>query len=154
MEQTPIRTPEAGAIQIPAAEQHPQPETQREQPTSPTEQSASEFVASALPTVPDVASIPSSGPATVSVHQAIENILSEGLQEEYQQLDPATQQQFRQVGEETAGQIETLLQSTKNQIQKIISLITAWLKILPGVNSFFIQQEAKIKADKILQLQK
>jgi len=27
-----------------------------------------------------------------------------------------------------------------------------WLKILPGVNKFFLEQEAKIKTDKILAL--
>jgi hypothetical protein len=151
MEQTPMRSPERGVPAIPSVEQQPTPEHGREQVVAPSEQSPAESAPAVLipPTVTPVAPV---APTTSSVHQAIENILSEGLQEEYQHLDPATQQRFRQVGEETASQIETLLQSTKNQIQKIIGLITSWLKILPGVNSFFIQQEAKIKADKILKL--
>jgi hypothetical protein len=151
MEQTSMRSPELGVPLIPSVEQSPTPEQSREQIAAPAEQLTTEFVprVQAQPVVPQVTPI---APTTSSVHQAIENILSEGLQEEYEQLDPTTQQRFRQVGEETATQIEVLLQSTKNQIQKIIMLITSWLKILPGVNSFFIQQEAKIKADKILKL--
>jgi hypothetical protein len=34
--------------------------------------------------------------------------------------------------------------------KKIFVLIRAWLKIIPGVNRFFLEQEAKIKTDKIL----
>lgn len=146
-----MRSPELGVPLIPSVEQSPTPEQGREQIAAPAEQSNAEF-APAVHVAPQVTPVVRIAPTTSSVHQAIENILSEGLQKEYEQLDPATQQRFRQTGEETATQIESLLQSTKIQIQKIIVLITSWLKILPGVNSFFIQQEAKIKADKILKL--
>lgn len=146
-----MRSPEHGVPAIPSVELQPTPEQGREQIAAPAEQSTAEF-APAVHVAPQVTPVARIAPMTSSVHQAIENILSEGLQEEYEQLDPATQQRFRQTGEETATQIESLLQSTKIQIQKLIVLITSWLKILPGVNSFFIQQEAKIKADKILKL--
>jgi hypothetical protein len=152
MEQTPIRTPESTGVRVPAVELQPSPETQIERPTPAAEQSASEFSAPIPPVVPDVAPTVTNAPVSPSVHQAIENILSEGLQLEYEQLDPATQEKFRTVGESTATQIESLLGATKIQIQKIIGLIMDWLKILPGVNTFFIQQEAKIKADKLLKL--
>lgn len=151
MEQTPIRTPEIRTHYIPSVEQHPTPETTADRPAAPAEQSSSEFTAPTLPTVPASTVVPVL-PAVSNIHQAIENILSDGLQLEYEQLDPAMQEKFRTTGESTATQIEELLSSTKVQIQKIIGLIMEWLKILPGVNSFFLQQEAKIKADTILKL--
>ena len=44
------------------------------------------------------------------------------------------------------------MQQTKIQVKKIFILIISWLKIIPGVNKFFLEQEAKIKADRILDL--
>jgi hypothetical protein len=35
-------------------------------------------------------------------------------------------------------------------VKKILALIRDWLKLIPGVNRFFLEQEAKIKTDKIL----
>lgn len=65
-------------------------------------------------------------------------------------MDAATQAKFKQAGEETAGKISILLQTAKVQVKKIVELIVAWLRIIPGVNSYYLEQEAKIKADKIL----
>lgn len=48
--------------------------------------------------------------------------------------------------------IGTMLQATKVQTKKIVELLLAWLRIIPGVNRFFLEQEAKIKADKLLAL--
>ena len=38
------------------------------------------------------------------------------------------------------------------QMKKILKLIREWLLIIPGVNKFFLEQEAKIKAEKIQQI--
>ena len=38
------------------------------------------------------------------------------------------------------------------KIKKIFSLLLAWLRMLPGVGVFFLEQDANIKADKILAL--
>jgi len=91
-------------------------------------------------------------PATKELEQKVDSILSAGLEETYKKLDPATQQKFRVEGEKTAHAITLLLQSSKIQIKKIVELIIAWLRIIPGVNRFFLEQEAKIKADKLLHL--
>lgn len=83
---------------------------------------------------------------------AVEAILSDRLGDTYLRMDPQTQVRFKEVGEETARQIHGLLQAAKVQTQKILLLIINWLKIIPGVNQFFLEQEAKIKADKLLAL--
>lgn len=83
---------------------------------------------------------------------AIDNILSEGLNEIFLQMKTQEQKEFKIKGEETVIKINKLLSQTKVKVSKIISLIRAWLKMIPGVNKFFLEQEVKIKADKILKI--
>jgi len=85
---------------------------------------------------------------------AIDNILAEGLSEIFLKMSPAEQAEFKQQGEKTVVEINKLLSRTRVQINKIISLIRKWLQLIPGVNRFFLEQEAKIKADKIIRLKK
>jgi len=98
------------------------------------------------------------GPVTgVSAPQAkqqkqIETILSKGLEEIYVSLTPEKQKKFRQVGEETAIKINKLLSKAKVNIGAIIKLIRKWLSLIPGVNKYFLEQEAKIRADEIIKL--
>lgn len=82
----------------------------------------------------------------------IESILEQDLQDAYLKMDPVTRQKFKTEGEKTAAQIEQILSKTKIKVKKILKLILNWLKIIPGVNKFFIQQEVKIKTDKIMKL--
>lgn len=91
-------------------------------------------------------------PVSKSEEQAmIETILSEGLEDLYKQLPPNRQQEFKIKGEETASQIEKLLGSAKVQMNKIIDLIKGWLSMIPGVNKYFLAQESKIKADRLIE---
>jgi hypothetical protein len=82
----------------------------------------------------------------------IESILEEDLQDAYFKMEPKLQQKFKTEGEKTAAKIEQMLVEVKVKANKIFKLIFKWLKIIPGVNKFFIKQEAKIKTDKILKL--
>ncbi|MFH0804971.1 MAG: hypothetical protein V1916_02120 [Patescibacteria group bacterium] len=82
----------------------------------------------------------------------IENVLSEHLDELYLQMTPEQQLQFRQKGEETASRISVLLRETKIKVKEILNLIREWLKIIPGINKFFLEQEAKIKTERLLSM--
>jgi hypothetical protein len=84
--------------------------------------------------------------------QKIEKILEQGLGDSFSRLSPIAQQEFKIKGEQTAIKINELMKRTHIKIKKILKLIFDWLKLLPGVNKFFLEQEAKIKADKILSL--
>jgi len=84
--------------------------------------------------------------------QEIDNILAEGLHEIFLSLAPEKQQEFKRKGEETVAKINTLLSQTKVKINQIINLIRQWLRVVPGINKFFLEQETKIKADKILKI--
>ncbi|HPV70959.1 MAG TPA: hypothetical protein PKY08_03680 [Candidatus Magasanikbacteria bacterium] len=82
----------------------------------------------------------------------VESILSEDLQEAFLNLSPEQQLKFKAEGEKTAATIYQMLESAKVQVKKIVELISKWLKRLPGVNKYFIEQESKIKTDKIINL--
>ncbi|OIO20269.1 MAG: hypothetical protein AUJ23_00640 [Candidatus Magasanikbacteria bacterium CG1_02_32_51] len=84
----------------------------------------------------------------------IEKIMEDGLEDAYKELTPIQQQEFKIKGEETAWNIRQVLKKTKIKIKEIFKLLLDWLKLLPGVNKFFLEQEAKIKADKIISLNK
>lgn len=82
----------------------------------------------------------------------VENILEEDLEDIYFNLDEAHQKVFKEEGEKTARQITSLIEKAKATVKTILSLIKRWLLLIPGVNKFFVEQEAKIKTDKILAL--
>ncbi len=105
--------------------------------------------------------IPSSAaysPATDPAYQAykqIEDVLAEDLGEIYNNLTPKEQKAFKIKGEETARSVFQLVyHQTKVKVKKILKLIRNWLKVIPGMNKFFLEQEAKIKTDKIIALAK
>lgn len=99
---------------------------------------------------------PSAGaqPAKSPTLEKIENILQEDLQDIYFQMPPDKQAEFREVGEETATKIEQMISGVKVKVKKILELIIHWLRIIPGLNRYFLEQEAKIKTDEILKLKK
>ncbi len=82
----------------------------------------------------------------------IEHVMEEGLKDAFTELTPVQAQEFKIKGEQTAQQIRQLLKGTKIKVKQIVKLLFDWLKLLPGVNKFFLEQEAKIKADKIVAL--
>lgn len=84
------------------------------------------------------------------IRRNIEKILEEDLKFLYLELAPERQTIFRQQGELTASRIEYLMGQAKLNISYVVYLIRRWLSLLPKVNHYFIEQEAKIKAEKIL----
>jgi hypothetical protein len=80
----------------------------------------------------------------------IENILSDGLDDLYSKLPDNRKAEFKQKGEEAASQISLVLKQAKVKVGKVVDLIKGWLSMIPGVNKFFLDQESKIKADKLL----
>lgn len=87
------------------------------------------------------------------IHEKIEGILEEDLGDLYKELDYQTQQKFEEEGQKTVEEIETLLQKAKNHILKILKLLRRWIQIIPGINIFFVEQEARQKTKEILKLE-
>lgn len=82
----------------------------------------------------------------------IEDVLEEDLEDVYFKMSPEKQAEFQKAGEVTASKISVVLKDTHVKIKKILELIRNWLKIVPGINKFFLEQEVKIKTDKILEM--
>jgi hypothetical protein len=82
----------------------------------------------------------------------VEKILEEHLGDLYARIPDKDKSRFLKTGEETAKEIDGLLNQAKVKVKKILSLIAAWLKLIPGVSKFFIEQEAELKTNKLLAL--
>lgn len=82
----------------------------------------------------------------------VEKILEIDLAAIYNGLTPEKKIEFKAAGERAAREITGLLAEATLQVKKIIEIIINWLKIVPGINMFFIEQEAKIKTDEIIKL--
>ena len=99
--------------------------------------------------------IPEPGAPTaqpLTVQKEIETILESGLQKLYLELEPGQRQAFKAKGEIVAIKVAELMRQAKVKVQEIVRLILEWLKMLPGVSRYFLEQEAKIKAEKIIRL--
>lgn len=80
----------------------------------------------------------------------IENLLAENLGEIYQQLPESKREAFKTKGEAVASAIQNMVTTAKVKTHVILKLISDWLSMIPGVNVYFLRQEAKIKLDKIM----
>lgn len=86
------------------------------------------------------------------VHKNVENVLAEGMDNVFLSLDAGVQKAFKLKGEEVSRKITNLLMKAKIKAQEISNLILEWLRIIPRVNKHYIEQEAKIKTEKILKI--
>ena len=82
----------------------------------------------------------------------VEKILEDGIGSFYSSLTDDAKEKFKKKGEETAFEISEMVRTFHVKFKRLIFLIGDWLKTIPGVNRFFLEQEAKIKADRIMQL--
>jgi len=86
------------------------------------------------------------------VLEKVEKILAQDMDSIFLSLDAQAQAEFKRRGEETSRKIVKLLGRATVPIKKIVNLIIAWLRVIPQVNRFYLEQEAKIKTDKIMRL--
>ena len=141
----------------PSFEQTPKlPETAREAPVAgaafeapaPVQERPSAPAPAPVAPAPAVPAAPRKDPTV----RGIESILEEDLADTYSKMNPALQAKFRKEGERVTGKIADMVRSAKLKAREVLELITGWLKLIPGVNTFFLIQEAKIKTDKIVAL--
>ena len=134
----------------PKVEQVASEEKERVAPVASTE--TLESVAVAAPTN-QATTAPISPVAPLTPRQeAIDDILEDGLTDIYLSLSSEKQQELQEAGAQTVKQIDLLLDHVKSQWRKIMSLVRHFLSIIPGLNKFFLEQEVKIKTDRIIAL--
>lgn len=109
------------------------------------------------PVAPVVASSPgSSGSRALpqdEITMHIEQILEEGLEKYFSHLPAEAQGPFRKKGQEVAGELAIMVRVFRLKVRRAVLLIRSWLMTIPGVNAFFLEQEAKIKTDRLLAYQ-
>lgn len=106
----------------------------------------------AIPIATLAPSAPTTGARKEVMLSQIENILQDGVLESYLAMGPQEQQVFRTRGEQVAAEIRVMFGKGKVKMKRIWELIRGWLRLIPGVSSFFVEQEAKIKTDQLLLL--
>ena len=84
--------------------------------------------------------------------EAIEEILADDLADVYQSLDAREQEEFKRKGEEAAGKIEEMIKSLKIKAKQVLNIVKDWLITIPKANKHFLEQQSKIKTDKIIAL--
>ncbi len=80
----------------------------------------------------------------------VEGILSDGLVDVYKALPKDRQLIFRQKGEEIANKITDMIIYGKVKVKEVWKLVMEWLGSLPGINKYFLEQEMKIKTDRVM----
>lgn len=104
-------------------------------------------------TAPPVRIPTTTAPAQMDpVLRTVEDILSEDLGDAYKQLAPDTQQQFKKKGEAVARTVQQMIATGAFHAKKVLALVLDWLRLIPHVNRFFLEQEAKRKIDKLTHL--
>lgn len=81
----------------------------------------------------------------------VEKIMEEGLGDVYASLPQQAKPIFQKKGEQVAREISVMVRSLKLQIARVVRLLRDWLLTIPNVNKHFLEQEAKIKTDKLVE---
>lgn len=148
-------TPEPAATPQDVFESAPQPEQVAEQ--TPATQVANETAPEPQPQVVAAAPEPVSAErATIQhdeVYDEVAKIVDEGLEHVTEHMDQASKERFEKKGEETKTLIAGLVRGFHVKASTVLELLKAWLLTIPGVNKFFLEQEVKIKTDKIIDLE-
>lgn len=112
-------------------------------PSQPTDQQLA-----ATPVAPTIATPPD------KVAEDVQKILTSGLEEALAPMPEEAKQRFLQKGKEIGAIIADMVRQYKVEVKRVFTLLKEWLTTIPGVNRFFLEQEAKIKTDSILELER
>ncbi len=87
------------------------------------------------------------------VAEEVDAILKENLDEAITAMPEEAKQRFWQKGKELSVILADMVRRYKVEVKHVLTLLKNWLTSIPGVNRFFLEQEAKIKTDRILELE-
>jgi len=141
-------------------EQPPQPEkgpdVSFEQGESAPEQPVTASAQQESAPAPAPIAVPApSAPAPVqkdAEQMSIERHLEENLWDIYRSLDAKVRDRFKVEGENVAVTLRAAIGTPKMKPNFALKLILSWLRIIPKVNKFFLEQEAKIKTDNVMEV--
>jgi len=82
----------------------------------------------------------------------VERILEENLWDLYFALPAGSREAFKAEGENAAAALRAAIETKKVKPRVVLSAVNKWLKTIPRVNPYFLEQEAKIKTDQVMNL--
>ncbi len=136
-------TPNVGSVEVRAEEESRVAMERNETQVSnaPVAQSSARFASSTAANTPQS-----------SMMKNVEDILSDGLREVYLALPADRKQAFKQKGEAVARTITDMILHGVAKVKAVWRLLREWLGSLPGMNKYFLEQEIKIKTDRVMML--
>lgn len=139
-----------------AAERGPEREAAKEPEKTPEQRAAAAAEArtaekqqAAAPAAARAATVPQAKDPGL---MRVERVLEENLSDIYFALPSDKREKFKAKGEETAMAIKALVDRAKAKARDVLRLIRDWLKLIPHVNKYFLEQEAKIKTDRVMRM--
>lgn len=88
------------------------------------------------------------------VRMKVERILEDNLWDLYRTLPQGSRAKFKEQGEALAATLRGSLDLPKFRADDAYTAVAKWLKTIPRVNPYFLQQEAKIKTDRYVKLRR
>lgn len=86
------------------------------------------------------------------VYTEVEKIVEDGLGPFVETMEPNAKERFLKKGREITAIIAGMVRSMHIKTKDVFRLLKEWLLTIPGVNKFFLEQEVKIKTDRIVEL--
>ncbi|MBP9762969.1 hypothetical protein KBD34_05145 [Patescibacteria group bacterium] len=149
---SPEFTPSPPPLSQEALPQEPQLEAEAVQvapaPVDITAHEPADDQLAATPAAPAIAIPPD------KVAEDVDTILKDGLEEAVAAMPEDAKQRFWQKGKEIGALVADMVRHYKVEVKRVLHLLKEWLISIPGVNRFFLEQEAKIKTDRILDLER
>lgn len=82
----------------------------------------------------------------------VERILEQNLWDLYFALPQGSRERFKTEGETAAAKLRAAIETKKVKPNVVLGAVHKWLKTIPRVNPYFLEQEAKIKTDQVMSL--
>lgn len=86
------------------------------------------------------------------VYEEVEKIVEDGLGTFVETMEPGAKERFLKKGRDVTAIIAGMVRGMHVKTKEVFRLLKEWLLTIPGVNKFFLEQEVKIKTDRIAEL--
>lgn len=140
-----------------AVEQQPFSEAKLESEAVQVQAAPAVIAAPAAPAVQVVVAAPAEAVIAVppdKVSEDVQKILEDGLEEAIVTMPEEAKQRFLQKGREIGTIVADMVRQYKVEVKRVLHMLKDWLTTIPGINRFFLEKEAKIKTDRILELER
>lgn len=86
------------------------------------------------------------------VYEEVEKIVEDGLGPFVETMEAGAKDRFLKKGRDVTAIIAGMVRGMHIKTKEVFRLLKEWLLTIPGVNKFFLEQEVKIKTDRIVEL--